>query len=220
MPEAEIIPAHILRRVAGHLDQKNFGTGTSVAVQAQEFYSLARRVMLENHYWSFAEKQAVLDPLMDASGTPVSAPFGNFTLFQLPQDFISLTYVNNSGQFRVQNLKYQKFTNGRIGVNSPKLYLSYTSNVTDAELFSPVFEYTLGLFIAQNLCFEITKNTEREVFLLRTFNRQKMESIDIEHRNVPLETLQGTDYSDSRLLNGQYGDPAPNLDLTNEQTPI
>ena len=218
MPEE--IPANILRVVARHLNQKNYGENTAIHTSANDFYALARRVMLENHYWSFAEKQAVLDPVLNADGSVTATAFGGLSLFQLPDDFVSLTYVNNSGAFRVNNLQYQKFAGNRLGVNSTKCFLSYTSNVTDENMFSPGFEYTLGLFIAQNLCFEITKNMEREVFLLRTFNRYKMESIDIEHRNVPIEKLQGTDYVDARLSGGQVGDPNPNLDLTSVQTPI
>lgn len=210
MPDA---PLAILKAVALHLNEQNYTAGTQIKTEVDTFYPLARRVMLQNHYWPFAEKQAVLEQVVDANGQRVAPAFGFPYLFNLPEDFNSLTYLNNSGDFGVQNLKYQILNDKKIATSSGVAYLSYTREEEDVEKFSPVFEYTLGLFIAQNLCYNITRNMDREVFLLRSFNRQKMESIEISHRDSPQENVSDPQYVDARTQGSTF-DPDPQLEIT------
>lgn len=210
--DTEAIPDSILRAVAVHLNEQNYGTGTPIQREANNFYPTAKKVMLQNHYWTFAEKQVKLEKLLDESGNDARPEFGFSNLFNLPDDFISLTYLNNSGSYRVQSLRYQLLED-KLATNSQEAYMSYTRDITDSTKFSPVFEYTLGLFIAQNLCFNITRNMDREIYLLRSFKRQQMESIEIEHRNTPLETVQDTGYIDARNSSGAF-DPDPQLEIT------
>ena len=211
------VPENIYKDVANHLNEDNYGAGTKIRTKVSETYEKARDVLLQNYYWPFAEAQAILTPSLNEDGSMAKPLFGFDQFFDLPSDFLNVTYINNSGEYRVQNLRYQ-IMGDRLATSSDRAYLSYTRRVTDHTKFKPAFDYALGLFIAQILCFNITRNGDREVFLLRSFNRQKFESIEIEHRDAPHQQMINPEHSDARGVLTPGFDPPLRVNI--EDTPV
>lgn len=186
----------LIPRIQVHLGQKR---GTEVSRDAivrvlGTVYHDCRRELLASHYWAFAEDLAVLTAMDERP------PFGFSFYHRLPPDFVSLTYINNTA-VKLQGIDgaHQILTRGRLATSFTPVYMSYTTNVQDESLFSPVFRSALAYKLAATMCFEITSDKDLQTDLYMKSETMKFESIVVDYRDQgSRETVISSDLADIR----------------------
>lgn len=124
------------------------------ARQCQTHYELTRRMLLTSYPWGFAKKRQKLARL-DIEPTP------NWQyIFTYPNDCLKALWLyDETGNRHINNVdmitRFETFSiadNTRvIGCDFPKIYLEYTSNVKDVEVFSSDFIDALTYLLASKL---------------------------------------------------------------------
>ena len=163
----------------------------------RDVYAFHRRETLESHYWSFAESLAIL---RHAGDKPA---FGYSYYSRLPNDFIGLTYMNFSGELNTGLVGAYQIFGGKIATNSTPVYISYTRNELNLDLYSPLFIKTLAYSIAMELSLSLAGDKDLGDRLERMRAAFKYESIEVDYRNQgDRETVQGRDVLNSHISPG------------------
>lgn len=129
-------------------------------------YSTLRRSELRKNVWNFARKRATLAP--DAT----APAFGFSQQFTLPADFLRLTQ-NNKGDvagtgrrtsFGQPTVDYQIEGKKLLTNEGTVVRLLYVADISDPNLFDPLFVEALASKIAEELAEKITQsNTKRQL---------------------------------------------------------
>lgn len=202
-----------LVRVAGKLGRSRPEDPTPDVVKSPFFRvsSDLREYLLEQHYWYFAE---IFDKLEQYPGT---VPFGYQFMFNFPPEFVSFTYLNDSGVIR-EGLRGWDIHAGKVVTNFKPVYCSYTSNVKDENVMSPTFFEAWCCRIATEICLEVTGDKDLKRDLEDEFSKYKMESIEVNYRNEGRDTINNNEYLETRVgILGNIGDFEA---VTIPQTPI
>lgn len=209
----------IRKHVQNHLDDDSDEPAEENPADTAKFkrhfdiaYDLCRETLLQSFYWSFAEKQDMLTAIPNER--PV---FGYTSFMQLPGDWLAMNYANISGQILVQDVEYG-IMGRRIVSNVDRLFISYTEDVKDYDMFSPLFSKALGYSIASYICYPIKRNLDLKIHLIRDFQRLEMESIKVEYRNLQ-DSQRIADNNYTRVRKGFFsGDNDIQLDIP--QSPL
>ena len=196
------VSENALQRVAIKLGKSSIEDPTPEVVRGpfRRVSDDLRRYLLEQHYWPFAE---TMESLSRYPGTP---PSGYSFLYNFPPEFISMTYANDSGVL-FEGLRGWDIVNGKIAANFSPFHLSYTSDVKDETLMNPSFFEAWCLCIAKEICLEVTRDKDLKDSLAVDFAAMKMQSIEVSFRNDGRETIDNTQYLETRIgVLGSIGD--------------
>lgn len=181
-------------------------------------YPSCYRELLSAHYWSFAERQRRLNK---STETPV---FGYDFFFDLPEDYNSLTYVNDTGGAMDGIHGGWQVMGRRIATNFEPVYISYTSNALDVPLeqlpgqFSKALMYT----VAAEMCISESGH-DKELFslLMRERAMCKMESVEVNMREhgANRESIKSDDFVAARLV-GDGGGPNSSYGVEIKEEPL
>lgn len=182
----------------------------------KDIYEFHRRENLEAHYWSFAQKQAVL-----TNSTTAKPLFGYSYYAALPIDFVKLSYLNFNGNIGLSILGNHEIHGGLMATNFQKVFLLYTRDIDDATLFSGMFTKAVAYTMAQEL--SLTLAGDKDVGdRLRSMAAEIMyDAQEWDYSNQgSTESIQGTDVLQSRLggLNAGSG-TVPASEVTESPLP-
>ena len=133
-------------------------------------YDSNRRSLLRAHHWPFATA------VVQLSRSPYKPPAFYQNHFYLPDDFLGVVYLNNTGEKNVNVTPYQPVQGG-IYTDFPQLYLCYTRDFRDEKFFDPIFIDALALRIASELCLPLQQDKELLDFLTKKYEMLKFESM-------------------------------------------
>ena len=171
----------------------------SITRGINDIYDFHRKETLESHYWSFAEELAIIQRAADRPA------FGYAYYSPLPLDFIGLTYMNFSGERNLGCLGVYQIFGNRMATNSTPVFISYTRDVDDISIFSPLFVKALAYSIAMELSLSLVGDKDLGDRLERMRSSIKFESIEVDYRNQGTrETLQGQDVLESHFGPGSF----------------
>ena len=133
---------------------------------------------MSGHYWAFAEDLAVSYALTERP------PFGFSFYHELPIDFVSLTYINNTG-VRLEGVggAHQILSGRRMAADFETAYLSYTKDIQEENEFSPLFRGAFAYKLASEICFDVTRDKDLQISLTQMAAAIKYESIEIDYRD-------------------------------------
>jgi len=123
----------------------------SPAARAMNFrFEPLKTQELRKHLWNFAIKRVQL-----AADTATPA-FGYAYQFTLPTDFLRFHPDNETQDYNLENGKLLSDSEGPFNMR-------YVANVTDTNLFDPLFDDALASRMAYDACEEVTQsNTKKE----------------------------------------------------------
>jgi len=124
------------------------------AILCRNNFDLLRDTVLEARAWTFASKRNTLPVVV--SSKPPEEVFGYSSRFKLPSDNIRVLKAGSIPSF-LDRLQWVK-EGDEILANTGKLYINYTSRVTEPTKFSASFCQTLAARIAADLCIALTEN--------------------------------------------------------------
>lgn len=136
-------------------------TTDPVAVVVSDQYDHALRYVLEEHRWNFAGKRAKLTEL---GTTPA---FGWDHQYQLPADLIRIKEVN--GEAIEESLRSFIIEGDKLLTNEDSVEITYVSEVTDPNLFSPSFIDALATKLAALVCARITGDSALAIQLEKQY---------------------------------------------------
>jgi hypothetical protein len=115
-------------------------------------YDISRLYCLEERDWTFASAMRKLTSLSDAPD------FGYSAQFLLPSDCLVVRSVSATAALsnNLDYLKQQKY----LYTNSSTVYLRYTRNEQDSELFSSGFIFALAYKLASLLALPLTSSAD------------------------------------------------------------
>lgn len=120
-----------------------------------------KRAELRSHPWSFAIKRTQLA----ASSTPPAFGFRN--QYPLPSDFLRL--LNPDPGYNYNDLDWQIEGSMLLTDWDAPLNFRYVADITDPNLFDPLFRETLASRIAMELCEEITQSNTKKQFAVEMY---------------------------------------------------
>ena len=146
-----------------------------------------RKYLLEKHYWSFASD------LVKLKKSPETPPFGYSAFYENPPDFVSYTYVNDTGVL-FEGLREWDPLRGKIAVNFEPVYASYTADIKDETLFSPSFLNLWIHTIAADICWPITKDKDLAADLEKKALALVPPAITINYKSTGRAKFRGREY--------------------------
>ena len=151
-----------------------------------------RQTLLSSHYWSFAEKRE------EFSRHPEVPTWGYRYSYNYPSDFLSITYVNDTGNLR-EGIKEYDTVNRRLNTNLERAFVSYTSDVADETLMTPNFVNAWVYHLAAEVCFQVTRDKDLKKDLKNEMRTLKMESIEIDFNNTAPQQLVSDKFVDAHV---------------------
>lgn len=131
---------------------------------ANRMFEFLRRKELSANYWTFARQRAQL-------AAEITGPaFGWTYAYQLPSDFLQLFFLPDvsypfDGFTDETYSSIYEIESGKILTDEPApLKIQYIADVTDPNLFHPMFAEALACLLAQEMCESLTQsNTKRQL---------------------------------------------------------
>ena len=157
--------------------QRGFSPDT-IAPMVAPVYDDILEYCLKEHYWSFAE--ALPTTLQEVGGQ--KPPLNYSKLYHLPSDFVSVTYMNGTGE-QLVGWKYGWNRFGKYLAANFKVYLSYTRKAFEYEEFDAHFKYYLSLTVAARICLVATGDKDLKDSLLAERKMIQPEIINIDMRD-------------------------------------
>lgn len=119
------------------------------------YYENARRELLRRYNWEFATKRKHLALI---EGETVEYKYQ----YRYPSDAIAIRGLIKKFTFTRDNkFKIMSDDEGRyICTNEEEAYVEYTSNVTDTEIFDPLFCECLMWLLAYKMSYRLSRNAE------------------------------------------------------------
>lgn len=141
--------------------------GSSNANQCLTFYAPLRRAMLRAHHWNFAEDRAIL--VQD-----VAAPKFEFAYaYSLAADVLKVKEYNGTNLTNIPQGVYERWVITRFKIEGRKLFtndsvvaLVYVKDVTDPNLWDPLFYQAASAWLASKLASAIQKDAKMSMTLL------------------------------------------------------
>ena len=137
----------------------SFEDGSTSADRISTVYDSLRDAVLQEHPWNFALGRAILAPDGDA-------PAYEYTYkFLLPLDCLRI--------FRTEpvDLDY-KIEGGYLLANTDTVYVKYIKQITNENMFSPMFVKAFSTYLAHEICYATTNSTSKEDSLMNEYNAQ------------------------------------------------
>lgn len=118
-------------------------TDSKSAITANMLYNVEKESLLRSHVWNFAKKYSILNELQ-------SEPSFQFSkIYQLPNDFLRLVRINeHTGGWEIVQDKFYTCMD--------KVEMVYVENITDPNLFDPLFRSALVFKLASLMAYPIT----------------------------------------------------------------
>lgn len=124
-------------------------------------YEQSRNISLEGVDWTFARERAQLAPLVGVSGEIVGTDYSH--RFKLPPNCLVLRGVSTDGSFR-DRVTWEK-EGDTILSNSATMFIKFTKEVVDPNLFSSNFILLYSTQLAADICVSLTANAKLKVQL-------------------------------------------------------
>jgi len=169
---------------------------TSTESLLHRWYDQSRRKVLRGHPWNFASTRAQL------AASSTVPPFGFTASFPVPNDFIRLNSVQDSEGNPVAKKAYT-FENSSIlsNVDSGILRIKYVYNITDVNLFDPLFIDLLCLDIAIGIAFKITDSNTNVQRIGELQKMRRVIAMAIDGQESPPERREVSKSIDARRSN-------------------
>lgn len=134
----------------------SLSANSTEARECSRAFDIVRDAELREHPWSFARKRASLA----ASSTTPAFEYAN--AFPVPSDFIRLKLENRS-QVPVDWQVEQHSTGERsiMTDDGAPLKVVYIAQVTDTELYDPLFVEALAARLAVEMCEKLTQSAQK-----------------------------------------------------------
>jgi len=149
----------ICNRALQLLGANSIASLTANSTEARECsraFDIVRDAELREHPWSFARKRVSLA----ASSTTPAFEYAN--AFPVPSDFIRLKLENRS-QVPV-DWQVEQHSTGELAImtdDGAPLKIVYIAQVTDTELYDPLFTEALAARLAVEMCEKITQSAQK-----------------------------------------------------------
>lgn len=155
--------------------------GTVEANTCSLLYTNTLTQMLMSNFWRFAKTRVEL-----AAGPPPI--FGGLQSYPLPADFLKV-YTPDQG-WNLANRDWKIEGRNLITYYKPPLHLIYVSNVTNTELFDPLFARSFSLYLASKMARPLAQSTELKAALYKEFQEtikfaKQCNAIDLSPVNAP-----------------------------------
>jgi len=164
------------------------------AILCRANYDASRKATLESREWTFAQKRARLNHLVE---TP---SFGFRYLFALPADCLRVNSVETS---RNKDIIYV-VEDSQILSDESELDIKYTFNQKNTNKFSALFTEALGAHIAAKICVPLTESRTLMADLLQLFGDMIQEATAADSLQGSRERLKRSQQEKSRRLFTQF----------------
>lgn len=165
---------------------------SKAAQAAAKWYDQARRTVLEDHPWKFAQKRTTI---MAESTGPL---FEYDYKFELPSDYIRMVRIGEN--WDDPEVDYE-IEDGYILTNTAgPLMLVYIYNLTTVSKFSPKFITALSYKHAELMAYELTGNAGMKSAMLDLYTGEFTTAAAVSGQNRPIKRVQR-----SRLANARFG---------------
>lgn len=179
MSRSKIEICNIALGMLGAKSIRSFDENNKSARLCDRFYESTKLLLLSKFDWPFARKYAKLQPLADQSTPP-----GQYA-FQLPNDCKAPRDIHPMGS----STPWQVYGKTLVTpLSSESVWLYYTTNVTDTNMFTDNFIELLALKLAVMLAPPITQDKELTGVLARQYSVMELEafSSDANGENIYL----------------------------------
>lgn len=161
----------------------------------RDLYEFHRKENLEAHYWSFAQKQAIL-----TNSTTDKPLFGYAYYAALPQDFLKVSYINFNGNISLSVLGHHEIHGNLIATDFKKVFLLYTRDIKEPEKFSGMFLKSLAYTLGQELALTLAGDKDVGDRLRSMASQILYDAQEWDYSNQgTMESVQNTDILESRL---------------------
>lgn len=167
------------------------------ATAGAKWYDQARRHVLEDHPWKFAQKRI---QLLAESTAPL---FEYSTKYQLPPDYIRLNRLGESwydpeGDYEIEGDYFL------CNIASP-LNVVYGWDLKDVTKFSPKFITALSYALAAFMAYEITGNASLVDSMWDKYTKMFSTAAAVGGQNRPTRRVQRSRLVESRTRSGRTG---------------
>ena len=121
-------------------------------------YDFLRKKELSTNWWKFAKKRVALAPDVDAPA------FGYTYKYELPVDFLRLYKVNTQYEYEIEGRQI-------LCDDGPVLQIQYIADITDPNLFDPLYAEAFACLLAQELCEPITQSNTKRQFAVADYDK-------------------------------------------------
>ena len=190
----------VQRKLENYLGEStNINDDPRKKAQFLDAYDSNRKALLRMHYWPFANGQASLQQV------PQASQFFYRYFYALPPDFIGKVYLNSTGEKNVDQGPYQLSGSG-VYYDAPKALLSYTRNVVDEREFDSLFIEAVASRMAIELCLPWRQDKELLEQLKGWYAGLKFETLTVVQRDLDSnsQVRANPDFTNARRVPG-YG---------------
>ena len=205
---ASAIQNKLVRKVALKLGQKVKGVNNPELVNGvQVLYDDKRKELLEMHYWAFAAGLSVL------TKHPSVPPFGFSSYFLLPADYVAMVVNSDSDIISKTDERWTEVGN-LLATNQTSPRILYTKDVTNPDLFKPLFLEALTYLIAIDLCVPIARDKDLWERLIMESKAIKYDTFEADYRGQEVvETAEPDVLTSARVgVGGRAGSPLVHMD--------
>lgn len=176
----------------------DFDTDTSVeGVRCRLHYDFMRRALLRSHYWPFACHRKALTP--DTN----SPDFEFDNQFVLPDDFLFLRSLFDDRDLANRQTVYSYAIEGKLLLsNEAEANIRYTRNITDPNLFDPLFIQVFAKQLSIKLVMPLSQDVKLKESLKDDLARlmPKVRALDRQEQKLLGRSQRGT-WVDARAAN-------------------
>lgn len=159
----------------------SFEEDTDEARACKAFYPIIRDKVLEDRVWSFAKRQYVLTPHVDAPA------FGWTRKFEVPSEVVRVHRVDDgSGEYRMGWELQGRF----ILADESPIYVTGVRRETDCSLYSPSFALALTLRLAVALSVPLTENRQLKADLWQEYQHEIKEASGLDGAQGKAEVVR------------------------------
>lgn len=159
-----------------------------------KWYDQARRHVLEEHPWKFAQKRTTLLAETDAPAFEYSKQY------QVPSDYIRMNRIGES----VDNplLDYEIEGDYILCNEESPLKLVYVYDFTEVTKFSPKFITALSYALAAMMAYEITGNASMDDDLWNKYDKMFTTAAAVNGQNRPTRRVERSRFAAARKAGG------------------
>lgn len=161
---ADISVIGIWNMALGFIGTRTVGAedeNTQEAIQCKLFWDNARRQVLRDYPWNFAQRRALLANI----ALPIEWEFEYNYAYSLPNDCLKASKVWDAGR---SEMVFSIAHNTEFGItclltNANKALLAYTADVKNSQLFDDLFCYIMARKLAALICIPLLKNNSNKL---------------------------------------------------------
>lgn len=152
---------------------------TKEAKLINRMYHFLRKKELSANYWKFAKKRVTLAHDID---TPDDYAYQ----YELPSDFLRIYKVGTNYPYELEGRKI-------LTDDGPSLSIQYIADITDPNLFDPIYSEAFAALIAQECCEALNQsNSKRELAILDYRENIKLAKLMDAIQEPPIDMEDGS----------------------------